>query len=142
MKAWEISNRDLVLTGGAYAPIDGAPKVMQDLRCALAEPLGNDRFHPGWGSRLEEFVGLPLDDVVTFDVQQEAQRVAANYAAVQRDKIQRDSLTGSMSRYRTADVLVGVDSITVSRSFDQIQVTIRLRTGDNQATALDVTVGG
>jgi phage baseplate assembly protein W len=142
MKTLEIRDRDLVLVGGAYALLDGSPKVVQDLRCALAEPLGNDRFHPGWGSRLEEFVGLPLDDVAAFDVQQEAQRVSANYAAIQQDKIQRDALSGVRSRYRTGDVLVAVDGVRVAWHHDQVRLTVQLRTGDNQVAALDVTAGG
>jgi phage baseplate assembly protein W len=142
MKAMEIRGRDLVLAGGSYSLISGAPKVVQDLRCALAEPLGNDRFHPGWGSRLEEFIGLNLDQVTAFDVRQEAQRVAGNYAAVQQDRIQRDNLSGVRSRYRTADVLVGVDQVQVSTVRDQVRLTIQLRTGDNQSTELDVTAGG
>jgi phage baseplate assembly protein W len=142
MKTLEIQGRDLLLVGGAYATLEGAPKVVQDVRFALAEPLGNDRFHPGWGSRLEEFVGLPLDDVVAFDVRQEAQRVAGNYAAVQQDKIQRDALADVRSRYRTGDVLVGVDDVRVTRGLDQVRVQVLLRTGDNQVSSLDVAAGG
>lgn len=142
MRTLAVVDGDLSLSGSSYAMLDGAPKVAQDLRLALGEPLGNDRFHPGWGSRLVDMVGLPLDEATRFGVEQEARRVITNYAAVQRDKIQRDTLTASRSRYQTSDVVAEVQDVRVTATLDTVQVEILLRTVDGQQVVLTSRAGG
>lgn len=142
MRTLAVVDGDLSLSGASYAMLDGAPKVAQDLRLALGEPLGNDRFHPGWGSRLLDMVGVPLDEATRFSVEQEVQRVVTNYAAVQRDKIQRDTLTASRSRYQTADVVAEVQDVQVVASLDTVQVAILIRTVDGQQVVLTSRTGG
>lgn len=139
MKALAVVGRDLVLDGGSYRFVDGASKVVQDLRLALGEPLGTDRFHPGWGSQLDQYVGLPLVESTRFAVEQEVARVAANYAAVQRDRIRRDTLAGDKSRFKTADVLTQVDQIRVTSDADAVRVAVTVRTADGQTVV--VTAG-
>lgn len=138
MQTLEIREGDLVLVGGALATVSGPARVAQDLRMALGEPIGNDRFHPGYGSRLGEYVGLPLVEATRYEVEQEVGRVVGNYGAVQRDKIQRDTVAGVRSRYQTADVLTEVSSVEVTGSLDTVSVRIGIRVADGQ-TALVTT---
>ncbi len=142
MRTLAIESGDLVLSGGAYLTRTGAALVAQDLRMALGEPLANDRFHPGWGSRLFDFVGVPLDEATRFDVEQECGRVVANYAAVQRDKIQRDTLAAQRSRYRTDEVVGQVQGVQVSASLDTVSVRVLIRTVDNQQVAVELETAG
>jgi len=131
-----IRGGDLVLVGGAFETLVGPARVAQDLRMALGEPLGNDRFHPGYGSRLEEYVGLPLTEAARYEVEQEVGRVVGNYGAVQRDKIQRDTVAGVRSRYTTADVLSEVSDVLVASSLDTVAVRIGIRTADGQTATV------
>lgn len=142
MRGLKIEQGDLVLSGGAYAEVTGAQKVAQDLRLALVEPLGTDRFHPGWGSRLSDFIGHPLTEAVRFDVQQEAARVVGNYVSVQRDKIQADVAADRKSRYLTADILTAVDSVQATSVQDVVQVQVRVRTGAGQSVSVTAAAGG
>lgn len=141
MKTLALQHGDLVVGSTGYATIDGVPKVVQDVRCALLEPLGNDRFHPGFGSLLDSFVGLAQDGMTTSEVQSEIRRVLDQYAAVQRDRLERDALSGARSRYKTADVLAEVLSINVKPVEDRIYVQVNLRTADGATVALNTSLG-
>ena len=130
MKTLALDHGDLVVGSTGYAMIDGVPKVLQDVRCALLEPLGNDRFHPGFGSSLDSFVGSMQDEMVISEVQGEVRRVLDQYAAVQRDRLERDALSGARSRYKTADVLAA-----------RVYVQVALRTADGSTVVLNTSVG-
>ena len=133
---------DLAISGGSYQLCDGAVKTEQDVWLALGEPLGNDRFHPGWGSTLLTFIGLPMTDTLLFQVQQEALRVVGNYQAVQYDQVQTDALTQTTSRFTTAELIGQITSVTVTGSLDTITITIAIQTIDEQDLVLTATIGG
>lgn len=142
MRTLAVQSGDLALVGGSYLLYDGAALVAQDLRMALGEPLGNDRFHPGWGSRLHDFIGVPLDEATRFDVEQECGRVISNYVAVQRDRIQRDTLAAERSRYRTSEVVAQVQGVGVTASLDTVSVRVSVRTVDSQQVAVELETTG
>ena len=141
MKTLELHDGDLRIGTSRYATISGPRKVVQDLRCALLEPVGNDRFHPSYGSQLEDFIGLPLSPDVAFLIQQEIARVVQNYAAVQRDQIQRDLLAGLRARYTAGDVLAELVDVKVEANFDTVSATVTLRTLDANTLVLNASVG-
>lgn len=130
MKAWKMQGGDLVLGAGGFQTITGAERLVQGLRVALGEPLGVDRFHPGWGSLLDQFVGAPLDEGTVFDLEQEIHRVVGNYSAVQREKAARDALRNDgRSRYTRSDVIASVGNIEVTARNDSASVLITIVTG-------------
>ena len=127
MKALALSGRDLVIgDGGDYAVKRGVAKVTQDIRCALLEPLGNDRFHPGWGSTLDDFVGLVADEYSAFDAQQEVYRVILNYMAVQQDKADAQIASGNQNLYSYAEIVAEVKEVTASLRYDTVAIEILL----------------
>lgn len=138
MRTLAIESGDLVLAGGSYRMYQGGALVAQDLRMALGEPLGNDRFHPGWGSRLHDFIGTPLDEAARFDVEQECGRVISNYVAVQRDKIMRDTLAAFRSRYRTDEVVGQIQGVQVTANLDTVSVRVLVRTVDSQQVVIEL----
>lgn len=140
MKTLALRDGDLVVGPGGYALLSGPSMVAQDLRCALLEPLGNDRFHPGFGSQAEDFIGLTDSLDAQFEVQQEVARVVQNYVAVQRDRIERDALRGVKSRYKTNEVVAEVEGIQVRQVGDTLYVKIRLRTISNESVDLITAV--
>ncbi len=142
MRTLAIQHGDLTLVGGSYLTYEGAALVAQDLRMALGEPLGNDRFHPGWGSRLDGFIGVPLDEAARFDVEQECGRVVGNYVAVQQDRIRRDTLTAQRSRYRTSEVVAQVQGVDVTARLDTVAVRVTVRTVDGQSVPVELETAG
>lgn len=137
MKTLRLSNGDLTLNGRALAEVSGTAKVRQDLRGALAEPLGNDRFHPGWGSRLDDFVAQIADQQTEFDVRGEVSRVISNYASVQRDKVEADIHSGGETRFSTDEILAAVQGVAVTTVGDRINVDIRLQTASGEVVVLN-----
>ena len=127
MTALALSGRDLVIgDGGDYPVKRGVAKVTQDIRCALLEPLGNDRFHPGWGSTLDDFVGLVADEYSAFDAQQEVYRVILNYMAVQQDKADAQIASGNQNLYSYAEIVAEVKEVTASLRYDTVAIEILL----------------
>lgn len=135
----KLTDGDLSIVGGSYALCDGAVKTEQDVTCALIEPLGNDRFHPGWGSTLYRFIGLPMTPTTLFQVQQEAARVLNNYMAVQYDLVQTDTLNQTPSRFTTSELIGQVTSVVAAGTLDTITLTITIQTVDEQDLVLTAT---
>lgn len=140
MKTLQLHNGDLVIGSTGYEMVTGASLVAQDLRCALGEPIGNDRFHPGYGSALSTFIGQPLDESTRFTVEQEVNRVVGNYSAIQQDKIQRDALTAARSRFSTADVVSSVTDVKVEAVYDSVKVSVEITTMAGQNLTVEAGV--
>ena len=140
MKTWRLSGGDLVLGRGGFQTVTGVDRIMQQLRAALGEPLGIDRFHPGWGSQIDDLVGLPLDGVTLFELEQEVNRVVGNYITVQDAKITRDRNLGVRARYSQADVLARVEKVDITSRTDSATITITIGTaaGDRVTSEIEV----
>jgi hypothetical protein len=52
-KSLSIASGDLSVTGRHYDTVSGKDKLMQDLRCALIEQIGDDPATPNFGSQFE-----------------------------------------------------------------------------------------
>lgn len=125
MKTLRLADGDLVIgTNRDYAPVTGAAKVMQDLRGALLEPLGNDRFHLGYGSRLESFVAMVGDEGAIYEVEQEVRRVVANYAAIQRDRIEAETYGGVPTTFTTDEVVDTISGVSARVSNETVRVSV------------------
>lgn len=140
MKTLQLQDGDLVIGPNGYQTVDGVGMVTQDLRCALGEPLGNDRFHPGYGSALEDYIGAVLDEMGRFTVEQEVNRVVGNYTAIQSDRMQRDALMAAKSRFSAADIIASVSGVTVTSAQDTVQVAISLTTLSGDTANVDMNV--
>lgn len=129
MKTLWLHHGDLAIGQSKdYRTTTGPGKVRQDLRCALLEPLGNDRFHPGWGSTLSDYVGLSITEDLRQAVLTEVNRVIGNYAAVQRDKVEVDMISGSETRFSTSEIVSAVSYVQVASDLDSVHVNIGIRT--------------
>lgn len=142
MDTLRIEDGDLVLSGRDYVTVTGTAKVAQDLRGALLEPLGNDRFHPGWGSTVADYVAQIADEETRMEVETEVNRVVSNYAAIQRDKISADINADTASRFTTDEVLSRIRSINVTLdSVESVGVQIALQTASGETVVLNEAVG-
>lgn len=140
MDTFAIRNGDFALGDGGFVTISGPSKLVQDLGCALREPIGTDRFHRLFGSTMESLVGGIIGPATAASIQSETERVIANYITVQQALLSRDALAGRMPRFDTGEVIKSVDSITVQQSFDSMIVTVVLTTLSQEAVALTYSV--
>lgn len=138
MKTMLIEDGDLVVGASSdYQMVTDSPKVRQDVRHALLEPLGNDRFHPGWGSSIESFVGQTVDDYTQTAVISEVNRVVGNYAAVQRDRVETDVLSESTTRYSTDEIVSAVSGVDVRANLDSLSVAITISTVSGSSVTIN-----
>lgn len=142
MKTLRLQHGDLVPGPGGLETVTGPDMLIQDLRGALGEPLGNDRFHPGWGSVIDDYVGLPLDEGTAFEIEQEVNRVIGNYMAVQDEYLRRDQTSGRAPRYTTDDVIAAVSGVDVKYRHDHASITIGIQTMSRSEAAVQLEIGG
>lgn len=128
MKTLALVGGDLALGEGGYRTLTGAARIRQDLGLALAEPYGNDPYHPEYGSVLYAHIGDPLTPELELLVRSEVVRVLQQYVDSQQAQIAADALSGSRSRFSHQDVIKAVSSINTDVQYDTIKVTIALKT--------------
>lgn len=128
MKTLALANGDLVAGPSGHKTITGAAKIRQDLALALGEPLGNDRFHPSWGSVLPSYIGQPIGATTNALIRSEVSRVLAQYVSVHDEYIVLDQQAGNRSRFGTADVVAEILGVSATQDFDTIKVQVSLRT--------------
>ena len=135
-----IEGGDLVPGPGGFETITGPAMVAQDLRGALLEPLGNDRFHPGYGSTIDTFIGQPQTEEVLFEVEQEVVRVTDNYAAVQDDFLRRSAWDNRPAR-SSDEIFARVGEIIFDPTPTRLGVNITIQTIDGSTVAVDAQTG-
>lgn len=128
MKTLLLDDGDLVLGSGSFETVTGPTKLRQDLSYAMREPIGTDRFHPGWGSILPSLVGEPITDTLLTRVEGEVRRVLDNYVVVQRDRMSRDRRSGQPSRFTSGEVIDTVKAVSVRPDWDRVHVRADIRT--------------
>lgn len=135
MRGLLVQDGDLVVGQGGFALTEGPAKVRQDLSLAAAEPYGADRFHPGWGSLLDSYVGTGDPDEGVALIKSEIARVVQNYIAVQNFNLRQDQRFGRANRYAANELVDSIVSIDVKQTYDRFFVRIRVSTfGGSQIT--------
>ncbi len=115
--------------------------VAQDIRGGLLEPLGNDRFHPGYGSTIDSFIGQPQTQEVLFEVEQEVLRVTDNYSAVQADFLRRAAWDNRPAR-SADEIFARVGEIRFDPQPTTLGVNITIQTVDGSTIAVDAQQTG
>lgn len=128
MHTLALAGGDLIATAAGYVVIDGAAMVRQNLACALAEPIGTDRFHPTYGSTLSQQIGAPMTDTEIAGVRSEAIRVVQALIAAQGAAIAADAAAGARSRFSAADVIAQLVGVNVTQNLDTASVMVQVET--------------
>lgn len=142
MMSWslQLNNGDLSYGTNGFDTVAGSAKLVQDLRCALLEPMGNDPLHPTLGSVIDGGVdsqGNTVPGVIgagnnsssaTF-VSAEVQRVCRNHQAHQIARNQTDVATYGKSTLTADEALLSVVNVSTQAVEDQLMVIATLRTG-------------
>jgi hypothetical protein len=127
----KIQDGDLVPVGNQLNLVFGLEKLKQDLTLWMLEQFGGDRFHVTMGSILREFIGSVANGSARAEIQAEAYRVLQNYQALQLRRLKENPELLSAS-----EMLVSVDNIIASMSYDTISLLMKLRNGSNTATTI------
>lgn len=140
MKSLALVAGDLSVGAGGYKLVTGSERIRQDLALALGEDVGNDRFHPDWGSVLINFIGQPLDGSTQFNVRSEVARVIQQYIDAQSQNIVQTGLDRNRQVVNTGDIVIGVSSISAEVLYDTIKIIANLQTLSGKTIAIDRTV--
>lgn len=129
MQTLGLVHGDLVIgSDGGYLLYTGADRIRQDLTLALTEEYGTDRFHTGYGSIVQDYLGSVITPELQQLVRAEVNRVLQNYLILQQNEVLRGSLYDVAGTYDTSDVVRSVDAITVSAIMDSIYIAVTLST--------------
>lgn len=140
MKSWRISNGDLVLGPHGFAEVTGPDRVLQDLRLAVLEPFGSDRFHTKWGSLLQQMIGHPITPMTGQVIQSEMVRLVQNYITIQKD-IQATAIkNGNRLLFGTNDLVASIENINIVQRQTQMIISVTLRMVSNQTVSISNTV--
>lgn len=140
MKTLALIDGDLVVGPRGYATVTGATKLRQDLGVAIREPVGCDRFHPGWGSALGDTVGDKIDAGSQMRVRTEVTRVLSNYITVQQDVRRRDAAAGRTSRFSPGEIIRKIEDVSMIQSLDSLRVRVVLQTVADTTVTLNAQV--
>lgn len=141
MKQLQLRNGDFVPAPGGFAVVRGAAKIQQDLGAALREALGDDRFHPKFGTVLADAVGTVQGSEAQMLIRTEISRVIANYMAVQTEQINLDATAGVKSRYTPDEIVSSVGTIEVQQTYDQVNVRVSISTAQGSTVTILRSVG-
>jgi hypothetical protein len=131
-----VANGDLVQVGNQFNLVFGVDKLNQDINLWIMERFGGDRFHTNMGSILQDFIGGIVNDSTRAEVQAECFRVLQNYQALQMRMIKTQPTWLS-----TSEMLVSVDSVTASVSYDTVNVVMQLRNGSGTTATIALSTG-
>lgn len=127
-----VSSGDLVQNGSQLSIVSGTDKLQQDLILWLIIRLGSNSMHPDWGSALETYIGGLVNSNTQATVYNEIMRVLTNYQA-----LQQSAFIANPQLFSLSELLISVDSVNVSVTYDTAYATIQV---SNPASTTTVSV--
>lgn len=114
---------DLDMDTGVLKRVTGIEKLTQDLSLWLREPFGTDRFHPLYGSVLDQYIGSTIDALADHEIKAEVTRVLNAF-----QQIQLAAMRKNPSKYDLDELLDSVENVTIKLSYDTVFIDVRFRT--------------
>lgn len=136
----QLENGDLAYGTNGFNTVSGSAKLLQDLRCALLEPMGNDPLHPTYGSIIDGgtdaqgnavpgVIGATNNPASATFVNAEVQRLCRGYQAQQIARNATDVATYGKSTLTADEALLSLAGVSAQAVEDQLLVTATLQTG-------------
>lgn len=134
-----LVNGDLAPQGGQLQIVYGVAKLKQDMDLWIRERFGVDRFHPRYGSILEDFIGGIVEEDTGVEVTEEIMRVLRNYMAVQKF-----AFTSAPQAFSLSELLLDVAAVRTNVSYDTVTSQVTVVNGDRApvTTTTTSTVSG
>lgn len=120
-----VANGDLAPLGGQLQIVYGSTKLKQDMDLWIRERFGIDRFHPTFGSTLENYIGQVVTNDTRVEIIDELTRVMNNYMAVQLQALKENPQIFSLS-----ELMMDIVSITAAVNYDTVTSTVTVVNGD------------
>lgn len=141
-QSFSLVNGDLVVTSGrAFQVVTNKNKLIQDLRLWIIEHFGDTPNTPEYGSKLDDYIGMPLTQGTINLVQAEIIRVLQQYQAMQVGNMQRDTiLYHGSSTLDPSEVITSVDSLTVQAVGTMILVQVSISTLAEDQVQLSIPI--
>jgi phage baseplate assembly protein W len=142
-KSLSIASGDLSVTGRHYDTVTGKDKLMQDLRCALIEQIGDDPATPNFGSNFEtdDYLGQVYTEALADQARSEVMSILQTYQANQLQKIQTEVITyNGINTLSAGEVIESIDSVDSTFSGDTLVIRVQLTTIDGSQVKIDVPV--
>lgn len=114
---------DLDMSTGLFQNVTGVEKLTQDLGLWLREPYGTDRFHPLYGSVLDQYIGSNINSLTEHEVKTEVIRVLNAF-----QQIQLVSMRKNPSKYDLDELLDSVEDVKIRLTYDTVFIDIKFRT--------------
>lgn len=148
----ELRNGDLALGGSRLGQVTGAQKLVQDLRCKILEPRGNDDMHTSLGSTIDggidelgndiaSVIGIADWEYVSLRIQNEIRRITNEHQRVQLARAQDDRYRYGESTLLNTELLVDVTSIQFNQVADTLFVQVQLVTGQGDTIPVIIPIG-
>lgn len=129
-----VVDGDLAPLGGQLQIVSGVAKLKQDIDLWIRERFGIDRFHPRYGSILEDFIGGIVEDDTSVEVTEELMRVLRNYMAVQKF-----AFTNAPQAFSLSELLLDVASIKTNVSYDTVTSMVTVVNGERAPVTTTTT---
>lgn len=134
-RSLKVENGDLAVQGGSFVLLSRRDKLEQDLIHWLRTEIGSDRFHPTFGSTIEQFIGAVQSEENIDLLKSEVKRVLGNYQESQLRKFLENR-----SRFTAEEILSSVDRVEVSAFYDSVDIRIVAKNLRGQTTDLSLGV--
>lgn len=131
-----LQGGDLVQEGSHLQIVYGVEKLEQDLQLWVAERYGIDRFHPGMGSQLQDFIGGVIGFSTRTAVYNEILRVLNNY-----QRVQYLGLRAAPALYSLSELLWSINDINIGVGFDTVAVSINVSNAETTDTTIALAQG-
>lgn len=131
-----ITNGDLDASTNVLGVVFGVEKLTQDLSLWLRERFGLDRFHPNYGSTLDNYIGNVIDNISQHELEVETTRVLSLYQQIQYVALQRDP-----GKYSLDELLNKVDEIKCQLSYDTVNINVKFTTAQGTPGVVNQIVG-
>jgi hypothetical protein len=150
---WSLLLRggDLVTGGATFGTVTGHSKLVQDLRCAILERMGNDESHPWFGSLIDggrlngteqpSIIATGDWNMAVLSVEGEIRRIVDQYQKTQIARSERDRSNYGKPTLTPSELLMGVSEIQFFQAQDNLLCRVTLVTGADSELILNVPLG-
>jgi hypothetical protein len=144
-----LHNGDFVPNRGSLSVARNETKLIQDLKCYILEEIGNDPYHPEYGSKLNggQENGIRVQGVLglsgpfaQLEVESELRRIVSNYQQLQLLRARTDQVARGRISLDRGEVLVALSGITFTYDQDRMTANLTLQTGDGNTFQLGVPI--
>jgi phage baseplate assembly protein W len=102
-----------IMAGGSISLVVGNAKLRQDILKILLTELGDNKFHPKYGSYIGSLqIGHQVDNkLISLDLESSARDAVRNLMSLQRSQARRQSLTPGELIIKIIDISVARDEV-------------------------------